>query len=185
MDAGIRVSPNHALLAPAWSRLPSPITRSSAEAKQLGVLPPKRDLRRYLRAETGNRRPPHARNGRKNGLSDLRSRRVPKLLGKRRIWTNLTSSRFSVFNFRRIASQPIERLVASVRNWESACSCLDRTSGEASDVVLDEKRVDQRHWNRPEKRAGHQLAPVEYVPTDQLGDDADRHRAHRALGQKD
>ena len=29
----------------------------------------KRDLRRYPRAETGNRRPRHARNGRKNGLS--------------------------------------------------------------------------------------------------------------------
>ena len=39
-----------------------------------GFLPPetgapKRDLRRYLCAETGNRRPPHPRNGRKNGFS--------------------------------------------------------------------------------------------------------------------
>jgi hypothetical protein len=29
---------------------------------------PKTNLRRYLRAETGTWRPPHARNGRKNGL---------------------------------------------------------------------------------------------------------------------
>ena len=37
----------------------------------------KETWRRYLCAETGNRRPPHARNGRKNGFSAARSPRKP------------------------------------------------------------------------------------------------------------
>src|SRR5215469_10086803 len=62
---------------------------------------------------------------------------------------------------------------------------LDRSRGQPGDIVLDKERVDQRDRDRAQQRAGHQLAPIEYVAADQLGDDPDRNGANRALGQKD
>src|SRR5438552_3710103 len=46
----------------------------------------------------------------------------------------------------------------------------------ARHVVLDEERIDERHRQRAEQRAGHQRAPVVHVAFDQLGDDAHRNR---------
>jgi hypothetical protein len=54
---------------------------------------------------------------------------------------------------------------------------LDGAGGEASDIVLDKERVDQSHRDRPEQRRRHQLAPVEHVTADQLGDHHDGNRA--------
>jgi hypothetical protein len=56
------------------SRSPSPCDEPALFEFGTGFLPPetdaqKRRWRRYLRAETGDRRPPRARNGRKSGLS--------------------------------------------------------------------------------------------------------------------
>src|ERR1700730_13034874 len=49
-------------------------------------------------------------------------------------------------------------------------------AGETGNVILDEERVDNRHRNRAQQRACHELPPEKYVPADQLGGDADRHR---------
>src|SRR5919198_2772536 len=53
---------------------------------------------------------------------------------------------------------------------------LHRARGEAGDVVVDEERIDDRHRHGAQQRRGHELAPVEDVAPDQLGDGADGHR---------
>src|SRR5260370_30475895 len=63
-------------------------------------------------------------------------------------------------------------------------STLDRARGQAGDVMLDEKRIDDGDRNGAQERARHQLAPIKHIAPDQLGDDPDRHGPHRALGQK-
>src|SRR5262245_17509811 len=55
------------------------------------------------------------------------------------------------------------------------CSTL-HGAGQAGHVVLDEERIGDRHRDRSEQRAGHQLAPEEDVAADQLRGDPDRHR---------
>src|SRR6185312_10050793 len=63
----------------------------------------------------------------------------------------------------------------SLRTVTSAMTLsLDR-AGEARDVMFDEERVDDRHGDRAQQRAGHQRAPEEDVAADQLRRDADRH----------
>src|SRR5215510_11515876 len=47
-------------------------------------------------------------------------------------------------------------------------------AGEPRDVVFDEERVHERHRDRAQQRAGHQLPPEVDVAADQLG-----HHAHR------
>src|SRR5262245_64600672 len=53
--------------------------------------------------------------------------------------------------------------------------------GEPGDVVLHEEGVDHRHGHRTQQRAGHELAPIEGVASDQLAHHADRHGAHARL----
>src|SRR5437762_11627902 len=48
--------------------------------------------------------------------------------------------------------------------------------GDAGDVMFDKERIDESDRDRPQQRAGHQLAPVEHVAPHQLGSDADRDR---------
>ena len=50
---------------------------------------------------------------------------------------------------------------------------LDR-SGQARDIVLDEKRIHDHHRQRTKQRGRHQRAPVVDVAFDQFGDGADR-----------
>src|SRR5262245_53263348 len=45
---------------------------------------------------------------------------------------------------------------------------LDGPGGETGDVVLHEEGVDEGDGDGPQERPGHQLAPVEGVPADQL-----------------
>src|SRR5690242_9797019 len=52
----------------------------------------------------------------------------------------------------------------SCLTWRRSLS-LDRT-GKAGDVVFDEERVYERHWNRPEQCSGHKLAPIKHIATD-------------------
>src|SRR5207244_12413558 len=56
-------------------------------------------------------------------------------------------------------------------------SPLYRTRRESGDVVLDEERVDEHDREAAQECRGHQLAPVEGIPADQLAGDPDRHRA--------
>jgi hypothetical protein len=51
--------------------------------------------------------------------------------------------------------------------------------------VLDEERVYERHWDRPEQCAGHELAPIKHIATDQFCDDTDWHGTHCGFCQKD
>src|SRR5262249_44378709 len=71
----------------------------------------------------------------------------------------------------------------STSNSTSALLALHRPRGEPRDVIIDEERVDDGHRDRPEQRGGHELAPVEDVAAEQLGDGADRRRAHPHVGQ--
>src|SRR4029077_17369828 len=57
-------------------------------------------------------------------------------------------------------------------------SSFDRARGEAGDVMLDKEGIDDGDRDRAQQRARHQLAPIEHVAADQLGDDPDRHGAH-------
>src|SRR5437867_5068793 len=59
---------------------------------------------------------------------------------------------------------------------------LHRPRGEAGDVVDHEERIDDGDRHRAQQRRRHELAPVKDVAADQLGDGADRHRPHLALG---
>src|ERR1700721_2478220 len=70
-------------------------------------------------------------------------------------------------------------------NLRASRLALHRARGQPGDVVLDKERIDDRHWDRAQERRRHQLAPIEYVALDQLGDDPDRHGAHRALAAAD
>src|ERR1700730_12598091 len=68
---------------------------------------------------------------------------------------------------------------------ETSTLSLHGAGGETRDVVLHEERVDEGDANGAQERAGHQLAPVEGVPPDQLAHDADRHGAHARLAEKE
>src|SRR5229473_6310128 len=57
--------------------------------------------------------------------------------------------------------------------------------GDAGDVMFDKERIDEGHRDRPQQRAGHQLAPVEHIAAHQLGSDADRHGLLFGRGQED
>src|SRR5690606_18124433 len=52
---------------------------------------------------------------------------------------------------------------------------LDRAC-EAGNVMFDEERVGDRHWDRAEQRARHQRSPEEDIATYEFGNDADGHR---------
>src|SRR2546425_4127262 len=58
-------------------------------------------------------------------------------------------------------------------------------AGEARDVILDEKGIDERHRHRAEQRAGHELPPEIDVAADELGDDPDRDRLAFRRRQED
>src|SRR5437870_2441126 len=49
-------------------------------------------------------------------------------------------------------------------------------AGNSRHVMFDKERIDEGDRNRPQQRAGHQLAPVEHVAPNQLRGDTDRHR---------
>src|SRR5216110_1356525 len=73
--------------------------------------------------------------------------------------------------------------VCSVRT--PAASALDGAGRETGDVVLHEERIDEGHGNGAQQRPGHQLAPVEGVPADQLAYDSDRHGSHARAAEKE
>src|SRR6266581_9697644 len=58
-------------------------------------------------------------------------------------------------------------------------------SGDAGDVMFDKERIDEGHRDRPQQRAGHQLAPVEHIAPHQFGGDADRHGLLVGRGEED
>src|SRR5690348_10419813 len=74
-------------------------------------------------------------------------------------------------------------LLRCLRTTVAIASPFDR-SGEAGDVVLDEERVDERHRDRAEQRARHQLAPIEDVAAHQFRGDPDRDRLLLRRGEK-
>src|SRR6266851_904972 len=66
---------------------------------------------------------------------------------------------------------------SSVSKRVRASSRLSRVS------LLTFSQMGSRHGSA--QRGGHELPPVEDVAADELGDGADRHRPHVALGQED
>src|SRR2546425_4241902 len=108
-----------------------------------------------------------------------------------RMWrfTSLTACTSSYFLFRSfistwaIAHSPSNRIpgVGCPRAlWASAL----HGAGQPRDVVFDEERVDQRHRDRAQQGAGHELPPEVDVAADQLGDDADGHGLLLGRGQE-
>src|SRR5262245_2872261 len=83
------------------------------------------------------------------------------------------------------ASRCVARFRALRGGTEARRLRLDRARSETCDVVLHEERVDDGHRHRAQQGRGHELAPVEDVAPDQLGDGPHRHRADLALGQED
>src|SRR6185312_6955293 len=61
--------------------------------------------------------------------------------------------------------------VPSVR--VSRASALGRTSGQTGYVVVHQKCIDDDGRQRCQQVRGHDLAPLEHVAADQVGDDAD------------
>src|SRR5207302_10597778 len=68
---------------------------------------------------------------------------------------------------------------------DSRRSALDGAGGETRDVVFHEERIDEGDGNRAQQRPGHQLAPVEGVPPDQLAHDSYRHGSHARTAEKE
>src|SRR5712692_9168765 len=58
-------------------------------------------------------------------------------------------------------------------------------AGDAGDVMLDEKRVDERDRDRAQQCTRHQRPPEEDVAADQLGRHANRHRLLLRRGEED
>src|SRR5690242_17371538 len=52
-------------------------------------------------------------------------------------------------------------------------STLRRTGGQAGNVVVHQKGMDEQWGRGAEQRARHDLTPVEHIALDQSGDDAD------------
>src|SRR5207249_6327556 len=71
------------------------------------------------------------------------------------------------------------------RRRRTATLALDGAGGETRDVVLHEEGIDEGDGNRAQQRPGHQLTPVEGVPSDQLAHDADRHGSHARTVEKE
>src|SRR4051812_3344836 len=89
--------------------------------------------------------------------------------------TSTTNSRSRISRFTSLtACVPSNFLLRFVSFTCATRSPLDR-AGHAGDVVFDEERVDDRHRNGADQRAGHERAPEENVAADQLGGDANRH----------
>src|SRR4051812_20803936 len=61
-------------------------------------------------------------------------------------------------------------------------SALRRAGGQAGDVIVHQKRVDDQRRRGAEQRARHDLPPVEHVALDQRGDDA--HRQHELVDRR-
>src|SRR3954466_4892074 len=108
-----------------------------------------------------------------------------------RMWrfTSLTACTSSYFLFRSFMSTWAIAHSPSNRIPGVGCPGLFRASalhgtGQPRDVVFDEERVHQRHRDRAQQGAGHQLSPEIDVAADQLGDDAHRHRLLLGRGQE-
>src|SRR5205809_3943669 len=108
-----------------------------------------------------------------------------------RMWrfTSLTACTSSYFLLRSfistwaIAHSPSNRIPGvgcPPGSWASAL----HGAGQPRDVVFDEERVHQRHRDRAQQGAGHELPPEVDVAADQLGHHADRHRLLLGRGQE-
>src|SRR6516162_4416585 len=108
--------------------------------------PPKGARRRRLRAETGNRRPPHARNGRKNGFS---------------------ASELSVAGFGRLGGGD-----QMDRDWMPNIQSIERVSGRSQerefsmqrqgDKISDLTRIQQQRLRKPKNQGRMSLTSRPY-----------------------
>src|SRR5437868_4014757 len=90
--------------------------------------------------------------------------------------TSTTNSRSRISRFTSLtACVPSNFLLRSLSLTCAMALTLNRP-GNAGDVVLDEERIDDGHWDGTDQRAGHERAPEEDVAADELGGHADRHR---------
>ena len=83
----------------------------------------KRDLRRYFRAETGNQRPPYARNGRKSGPSA--SALSVAGFGRARTWDPLIKSHAVKLDF----SSEFSQLIQNLSNRDQRLTANNPTGG--------------------------------------------------------
>src|SRR5262245_61117866 len=96
-------------------------------------------------------------------------------------FTSLTACRSSYFLLRFLRTTCAIAISAGSERASKHERCLAdesslHRSGQAGDIVLDEKRVDQGDRNGAQQRTRHQRSPVEHVAADKLGGDADGHR---------
>src|SRR5947207_2989916 len=92
--------------------------------------------------------------------------------------TSTTNSRSRISRFTSftacVPSNFLFRPFSCTRAIANAFLSFD-AAGHAGDVVLDEERIDDRHRDRADQRAGHQRTPEEDVAADQFGGHAHRH----------
>src|ERR1700694_4783685 len=81
----------------------------------------------------------------------------------------------------RTSSPSTYRLIPLRKVTTAMSSTLCRAGGQAVNVVVHQKRVDDQRRRGAKQRPGHDLPPVEYVALDQGGDDADRQ--HQLIGR--
>src|SRR5579864_7129999 len=89
--------------------------------------------------------------------------------------TSTTNSLSRISRFTSLTACTSSYILFKFRNRTGAIASSLYGAGQAGDIMLDEERIDQRHRDRAEQRAGHQRAPKEHVAADQFGGDADRH----------
>src|SRR5271169_3832742 len=98
--------------------------------------------------------------------------------------TRTTNSRSRISRFTPLTTWTSLNVLLRFRMTTRAIwSALDR-SRQARNVVLDEEGIDERHWDRAEERAGHQLSPIKYVAAYELRRDADGYRLLLGRGKK-
>src|ERR1700694_4688336 len=88
--------------------------------------------------------------------------------------TSTTNSLSRISRFTSLTACTSSYILFRFRITTRAIASSLHGTGEAGDVMLDEKRVDDGQRDRAEQRARHQRPPKEHVAADQLRGDADR-----------
>ena len=125
---------------------------------------PKRDLRRYFRAETENQRPPHPRNGRKSGLSAG----APSVAGFGRLGGGRTRVRTDTYETALIDLINQKRAGKPIRpkerpKGENVVDLMEALRRSVGDAATSEAKVPKKSGKKPRKAAAGQkemLMPI-------------------------